>query len=97
MRNIVTLMIIVGLAGYGYTRYQAAAHQEADESVSTSESEMLDTDIESASSFKCDGRKHCRQMTSCEEATYFIEHCPDTGMDGDNDGVPCERQWCGGS
>ncbi|QOP42547.1 excalibur calcium-binding domain-containing protein [Sulfurimonas sediminis] len=33
-------------------------------------------------------------MTSCEEATYFINNCPNTKMDGDHDGVPCERQWC---
>ena len=49
----------------------------------------------SVSRFHCDGRTHCSQMTSCEEATFFIEHCPDTRMDGDNDGIPCEQQWCG--
>ncbi|MFT4255597.1 MAG: excalibur calcium-binding domain-containing protein [Pseudoxanthomonas sp.] len=44
--------------------------------------------------FKCDGRTHCSQMRSCAEATYFIKHCPNTKMDGNGDGVPCERQWC---
>ena len=44
--------------------------------------------------FRCDGRTHCSQMTSCAEATYFLRNCPDTKMDGNNDGVPCERQWC---
>lgn len=44
--------------------------------------------------FQCDGRKLCSQMTSCEEATWFINHCPGTEMDGNHDGVPCERQWC---
>lgn len=48
----------------------------------------------SAASFTCDGRKHCSQMTSCAEATYFIQHCPNTKMDGNNDGIPCEQQWC---
>ncbi|HET9699794.1 MAG TPA: excalibur calcium-binding domain-containing protein [Burkholderiales bacterium] len=33
-------------------------------------------------------------MTSCAEATYFLMHCPGVKMDGNNDGVPCERQWC---
>lgn len=37
---------------------------------------------------------HCSQMRSCAEATCFLRHCPDTRMDGDDDGVPCERQWC---
>lgn len=44
--------------------------------------------------FVCDGRVYCSQMTSCEEATFFINNCPDTKMDGNNDGVPCEKQWC---
>jgi hypothetical protein len=47
-----------------------------------------------SSSFSCDGREYCSQMTSCEEATYFINNCPNTKMDGDRDGVPCESQWC---
>ncbi|WP_200944236.1 MULTISPECIES: excalibur calcium-binding domain-containing protein [unclassified Lysobacter] len=44
--------------------------------------------------FKCDGRTHCAQMTSCAEATFFLQHCPNTQMDGNNDGEPCEQQWC---
>lgn len=48
----------------------------------------------SAVASRCDGRTHCSQMTSCAEATYFLQHCPGTQMDGDNDGQPCERQWC---
>jgi len=43
--------------------------------------------------FKCDGRQHCSQMKSYSEAKYFIMHCPNTKMDGDNDGIPCERQF----
>lgn len=45
--------------------------------------------------FRCDGRTYCSQMTSCAEATYFLQNCPNVKMDGNNDGVPCERQWCG--
>ncbi|AVO54358.1 excalibur calcium-binding domain-containing protein [Ectopseudomonas mendocina] len=48
-----------------------------------------------SSQYRCDGRTHCSQMTSCAEATYFLRNCPGTKMDGDNDGVPCEGQWCG--
>ena len=44
--------------------------------------------------FRCDGRTHCSQMTSCQEATFFLKNCPGTKMDGDGDGVPCEKQWC---
>ena len=47
-----------------------------------------------SSPYRCDGRTHCSQMTSCAEATFFLRNCPGTQMDGNNDGVPCERQWC---
>lgn len=43
---------------------------------------------------KCDGRKYCSQMTSCSEAKSFLQQCPGTEMDGDDDGIPCESQWC---
>ena len=45
-------------------------------------------------SFVCDGRTHCSQMTSCAEAKYFLANCPNVKMDGDHNGIPCERQWC---
>lgn len=44
--------------------------------------------------FQCDGRTYCSQMTSCAEATFFLNNCPDTKMDGNYDGIPCEKQWC---
>jgi hypothetical protein len=46
------------------------------------------------SEFRCDGRVHCSQMTSCDEANYFVQHCPGVKMDGDRDGEPCEDR-CG--
>lgn len=44
--------------------------------------------------YQCDGRQHCSQMTSCEEAKYFLKNCPDPKMDGDHDGIPCEQNLC---
>lgn len=43
--------------------------------------------------FRCDGRTHCSEMQSLEEAVFFINNCPNTAMDGDHDGKPCERQF----
>ncbi|MBN9463492.1 MAG: excalibur calcium-binding domain-containing protein [Burkholderiales bacterium] len=51
----------------------------------------------SQSAYRCDGRTYCSQMTSCAEATFFLQNCPNVKMDGDGDGVPCERQWCSSS
>jgi len=47
-----------------------------------------------SSGYRCDGRKHCTQMSSCSEAKFFLNNCPGVKMDGDNDGIPCEDQWC---
>ena len=44
--------------------------------------------------FSCDGRKYCSQMSSCAEAKYFLANCPGAKMDGDKNGIPCEKQWC---
>jgi len=41
--------------------------------------------------FACDGRQYCSQMHSRAEAEFFIRNCPNTKMDGDRDGVPCEN------
>ena len=46
------------------------------------------------SQFSCQGKVYCSQMTSCGEAKYYLTHCEGTEIDGDGDGIPCERQWC---
>lgn len=45
--------------------------------------------------FQCSGKIYCSEMSSCTEAKFYLRNCPGTKMDGNNDGVPCERQWCG--
>jgi cold shock CspA family protein len=44
--------------------------------------------------FSCKGKTHCSQMISCDEAKYYLAHCPNVEIDGDADNVPCERQHC---
>jgi hypothetical protein len=96
MNRIIVILIVLGLGWYGNQKYRA--HQQellSDTSETTEYVASLEPDVPSNSTqFKCDGRTHCSQMTSCEEATFFINNCPGTKMDGNNDGIPCERQWC---
>jgi len=95
MRNIVRLLVIVGLAAFAYTKYQAGSQRMALASQhAESATRPVPPETSQATNFSCDGRTYCSQMTSCAEATYFINHCPGTKMDGNNDGVPCEKQWC---
>lgn len=49
----------------------------------------------SVSQFKCEGKTRCSQMISCDEAMFYLNHCPGSVTDGDGDGRPCEDQWCG--
>jgi hypothetical protein len=97
VKNIIVLIILASLAWFGYGKFKAANHSAPGDAI-TSPAEYASagqaSEAEAASPFKCDGRTMCPQMTSCAEATYFIQHCPNTKMDGNNDGVPCERQWC---
>lgn len=37
------------------------------------------------------GKKRCSEMTSCEEARHYLVKCGAKTMDGDGDGVPCEK------
>lgn len=40
--------------------------------------------------FDCKVRKTtCKQMLSCEEATFYLQNCGVSRLDGNNDGVPC--------
>lgn len=85
-----TLMSVGFVALLGYMGYQALLPKLK----GTPAQAVLNTSVEAAGRFTCDGRRYCSQMTSCAEATYFLRNCPGTEMDGDGDGTPCESQWC---
>jgi hypothetical protein len=101
MKKVILLAILVTLSWKGYEKYGHKPSQRAaaPEHAFSTEAEVSDTssiDITSAgqSTFACDGRVYCSQMKSCDEAKYFLEHCPNVKMDGNHDGIPCEKQWC---
>jgi len=51
--------------------------------------------LRSDSTFQCVSEKNsCSRMSSCAEAFFHQEICRVPGMDGDRDGIPCERQLC---
>jgi hypothetical protein len=101
MRRVILLVILVVLALKGYERYSrevvlASTPLEPVVSVEEAvpESPAIDVRAVVDEAFACDGRTYCSQMKSCEEAMYFLQNCPNVKMDGNNDGIPCERQWC---
>jgi len=40
---------------------------------------------------ECAAKPTCRQMSSCDEAKMWEQKCGGQGIDGDGDGIPCER------
>ena len=102
MKRLILLVIVAVIGWQGYVKYQhSRINTLADQSTMDSTQGRAGfshsdatADATASSQFKCDGRTHCAQMTSCAEATYFLRNCPGTKMDGNNDGIPCEKQWC---
>jgi endonuclease YncB( thermonuclease family) len=46
---------------------------------------------DNVSSSGCGSKKRCSEMTSCEEATYYLTQCGIKTLDGNGDGVPCDK------
>jgi len=44
-----------------------------------------------AQSYSCQPRRYCSQISSCEEARWYLSNCSWGGkLDRDSDGIPCE-------
>ena len=57
----------------------------------TSPAVSAPTAITNSSGFTCAGKRSCREMTSCEEAKFYLTQCGVGSLDGNKDGVPCEK------
>ena len=90
---IIGLLVVAGLSAYGYKAYQQRVAAPLLQTTGTQPAPAVSPQEVNAS-FRCDGRTHCSQMTSCTEAKFFLKNCPGTKMDGNNDGIPCQQQWC---
>jgi hypothetical protein len=88
---VISVLFLAGLGVYAYQAYRRGELANTPPDLS-SEAQAVAAPGKSS---RCDGRRHCSQMTSCAEAKYFINNCPGMAMDGDNDGIPCEQELCG--
>jgi cold shock CspA family protein len=76
------MLLLAGVFGYGAYRFSQSGN-----AVPTSPADSAE--------FSCSPQKNsCSTMTSCAEARFHMQRCGVAGMDGDNDGIPCEQQWC---
>jgi Excalibur calcium-binding domain len=86
----IILLALVAFVAWGYYIKNGGSFNVMPTIVENSESASA---ARNSQNYRCDGRQRCSQMGSYEEAKYFIENCPNTKMDGDRDGIPCERQF----
>ena len=87
----VSVALVLGLAAFVYQRFAGApgATELATERPSASQQPP------ESPAFQCEPKKtYCSEMSSCEEAYFHQNQCGGTKMDGDGDGIPCEKQWC---
>jgi len=100
MKNILIMAFItfVGWKFYTDSKVKISKPEKSQQAIQVTQAIQSPIDraieITQQPKYECDGRQYCSQMTSCAEAKYFVQHCPNIKMDGDGDGIPCERQWC---
>lgn len=104
-RRTPVLLVLLGmmLATWAYQHYAPKASASSGNGFAPArQNEPLAPELDMSgpktpeAAWRCDERTHCSQMSSCAEAKFFLNHCPNTEMDGDHDGIPCEQQWCTG-
>lgn len=89
--KLVFIAVIIGVSVFTYNRLNLSTISETPQIPNKTVSNKKTQANKPARQYKCDGRQYCSEMTSRAEAEFFIRHCPDTKMDGDNDGIPCEN------
>ena len=53
--------------------------------------QSADRELGAIPQVNCGTKQSCAAMTSCEEAIGFLRQCKLTRIDGDGDGIPCEK------
>ena len=97
--RLLFVLLAIGVGGFALDHYRS--HTAAISRLSAATQGVMPPPAETTllpsshePEFRCDGRLHCSQMTSCGEAKFFLRNCPGVKMDGDRNGIPCEKQWC---
>ncbi|MDP1666142.1 MAG: excalibur calcium-binding domain-containing protein [Methylobacter sp.] len=91
--KIIPIMLIVMIVLAVYSKiinqkfYPNSSKSEIAEATDIAQSPRL------AEAFQCQGKVYCSEMSSYDEALFYLYNCPGTKMDGDHDGAPCESQF----
>ena len=101
MKQIIVILVLAALGWYGYGKYEAHMKAQAAAEARAQRATPAPAPVPSSQTagrdpafFTCDGRNQCSQMTSCEEARYFLKNCPGLSTEENREGASCEKQWC---
>ena len=93
--GVLIMLALLGIGSvWGYKQFSGWQHRKELAAQPAAPLTRAPTSSAAPTGYSCDGRTYCSQMTSCAEAKWFISNCPGTKMDGNNDGIPCQEQWC---
>ena len=93
MTKILLIVVLLGLY-WDYKHQEGNVTAEsAEKSVAGKTDSPTVTITPSNRNYECDGRTYCSQMNSYEEAKFFLDNCANKKLDGDHDGIPCEKQF----
>jgi cold shock CspA family protein len=84
--NLFPILVVIGGAVFIYSKIPTKKFD-------TSPVEAVEAAVEPMEHFQCQGKVWCSEMSSYEEAVFYLRNCPGTKMDGDGDGIPCENQF----
>jgi len=87
--NFLSILMVIGIAVFIYSKVPKEKISVDQIQVPIFKTHLLKQEEQ----FQCEGKIWCSDMRSYEEAVFYLRNCPGTKMDGDGDGVPCERQF----
>ena len=95
IKGWVLFALVVAAGWYAYSSLGSPDLQQAKARLKEFDrSSVLNPATSPTAEFHCDGRTQCTQMKSCAEAKYFMTYCPNTDLDGNGNGAPCEEKLC---
>jgi cold shock CspA family protein len=92
--SYITFVVILALLFFYFKNHYFSFSESNSPKVSYSENSQGIEIKKVESNYACQGKTYCSEMTSCEEAKFYLKNCPNQHTDGNGDGEPCESQWC---
>jgi cold shock CspA family protein len=90
--NLLPVLIVIGVAVFVYSKVSKEQNFVDQINIPAPETQPIEQ-TEQTEQFQCQGKVWCSEMTSYEEAMFYLHNCPGTKIDGDGDGDPCEQQF----